>query len=130
MDIITDASAIIAVVAMEPEREKVILLTRGANIVCPNMISYEISNGLTKMMKKKVIGKKQMLNMFEYYKRIIIKQIEVDFMNALEIAWNYNIYSYDACYLELADRLKLPLLTFDGNMAKIGKEIGINILGE
>ncbi|MDR0476265.1 MAG: type II toxin-antitoxin system VapC family toxin [Treponema sp.] len=56
--------------------------------------------------------------------------MEVDFRNALEIAWNYKIYSYDAYYLEAAKRLRLPLLTFDGNMAKIGKELGIDILGE
>ena len=130
MEIIADASAIMAVVAMEPEREKVIKLTKGAKIVCPDMISYEIANSLTKMMKKKIIDKEHMLKMFGYYEKIIIRKIEVDFMKALEIAWHYKIYSYDACYLELAKRLGLPLLTFDGNMVKVGKEIGINILGE
>jgi predicted nucleic acid-binding protein len=58
MEIVTDASAIMAVVAMEPERENVIRVTRGAKIICPNMISYEIANGLTKMMKKKIIDEK------------------------------------------------------------------------
>jgi predicted nucleic acid-binding protein len=47
----------------------------------------------------------------------------------LEIAWDYKIYAYDACYLESAQRLDLPLLTFDCNMARIGKELGITILG-
>ena len=130
MEIITDASAIMAVIAMEPEREKVIKLTRGAKIVSPNMISHEFANGLTKMIKKKIIDKERMLNMFEYYERISIRQVEIDFKKVLEIAWYYKIYSYDACYLEVAKRLGLPLLTFDGNMAKIGKELGINILGE
>jgi predicted nucleic acid-binding protein len=32
--------------------------------------------------------------------------------------------------LESAKRLNLPLLTFDGNMIKVGKKLGINILGE
>jgi predicted nucleic acid-binding protein len=36
---------------------------------------------------------------------------------------------YDVCYLESANRLRLPLLTFDGNMAEIGKGLGITILG-
>ena len=94
------------------------------------MISYEIANSLTKMMKKKIIDKEHMLKMFGYYEKITIRKIEVDFMKALEIAWHYKIYSYDACYLELAKRLGLPLLTFDGNMVKVGKEIGIKILGE
>jgi len=34
------------------------------------------------------------------------------------------------CYLELAKRLRLPLLIFDGQMARVGKEMGIDILGE
>jgi hypothetical protein len=62
-----------AVIAMEPERERVILLTRGAKIVSPNMISFEIANGLTKMMKKKVISKELMLNMFGYYENIPLR---------------------------------------------------------
>jgi len=35
----------------------------------------------------------------------------------------------DACYLELAQRLNLPLLTFDTNMTRAGKDLGIRILG-
>jgi len=31
--------------------------------------------------------------------------------------------------LESAKRLSLPLLTFDGNMIKAGKELGMNFLG-
>ena len=48
---------------------------------------------------------------------------------ALDIAWEYKIYAYDACYLEAAKRLNLPLLTFDGNMIKVAKELSIRILG-
>jgi predicted nucleic acid-binding protein len=70
-----------------------------------------------------------MINAFKYYKRIPVKQVEIDIEKALEIAWNYKIYAYDACYLEYALRLDLPLLTFDGNMARVGRELGINILG-
>jgi predicted nucleic acid-binding protein len=70
-----------------------------------------------------------MINTFEYFKKIPIKTIPIDIKNALEIAWNYNIYAYDACYLESAIRLNLPLLTFDGAMTRIGKELGVSILG-
>jgi len=47
----------------------------------------------------------------------------------MEIAWNYKIYAYDALYLEAAQRLNLPLLSFDGGMRKIGNEIGLTVLG-
>lgn len=129
MDMILDASAIMAVIVKEPERDLVIQLTQDAVIFSPDMVSYEIANGLTKMMKKKIIEKERMVNAFNYFSQIPIKTIQVDFQKALEIAWDYKIYAYDACYLESAKRLSLPLLTFDGQMRRIGKELGITILG-
>ena len=129
MDMILDASAIMAVIVKEPERDLVIQLTQDAVIFSPDMVSYEIANGLTKMMKKKIIEKERMVNAFNYFAQIPIKTIQVDFQKALEIAWDYKIYAYDACYLESAKRLSLPLLTFDGPMRRIGKELGITILG-
>jgi predicted nucleic acid-binding protein len=129
MEIIMDACAIMAVIVKEPERNLIIQLTQNAVMVSPDMVSYEIANALTKMMKKKIIEKERMINAFNFFKKIPIKTIEIDIEKALEIAWDYKIYAYDACYLESAKRLNLPLLTFDGNMIKIGKELGINILG-
>jgi len=129
MEIIIDACAIMAVIVKEPERDLVIELTKNAVIVSPDMVSYEIANALTKMMKKKVIEQERMINAFEYFKKIPIKSIEVDFIKALEIAWDYKIYAYDACYLEAAKRLNLPLLTLDDNMIKVGKKLDLDILG-
>ena len=130
MEIIMDACAIMAVIVKEPERDLVIKLTQDAVMVSPNMVAYEIANALTKMMKKKVIEKERMINAYNYFKEIPVKTIEIDIEKALEIAWDYKIYAYDACYLEAAKRLNLPLLTFDGNMIKVGKELDIKIIGE
>ena len=129
MEILMDACALMAVIVKEPERDLVIQLTQDAELVSPSMIPYEISNALTKMMKKNVIEKQRMLNAFNYFQKIPVKIIEIDFDKALEIAWEYKVYAYDACYLEAAKRLNLSLLTFDKNMIKTGKELGINILG-
>ena len=124
-----DACAIMAVIVKEPERELVIELTQGAVMVSPNMVAYEIANALTKMMKKKVIEKERMINAYNYFLKIPVKTIEIDIEKALEIAWDYKIYAYDACYLEAAKRLHLPLLTFDDNMIKVGKELNVKIMG-
>jgi predicted nucleic acid-binding protein len=129
MEILMDACAIMAIIVKEPERDLIIQLTQDAVMVSPDMVSYEIANALTKMMKKKIIEKELMINAFNFFKKIPIKTIEVDIEKTLEIAWDYKIYAYDACYLESAKRLNLPLLTFDGNMIKVGKELGINIVG-
>jgi len=71
-----------------------------------------------------------MISAFNYFTKIPVKAIEIDIEKALEIAWDYKIYAYDACYLEAAKRLNLPLLTFDGNMIKVGKELNVKIIGE
>jgi len=129
MEILMDACAIMAVIVKEPERDLVIQLTQDAVMVSPDMVSYEIANALTKMMKKKVIEKERMINAYIFFKKIPVRTVEIDIEKALKIAWDYKIYAYDACYLEAATRLNIPLLTFDGNMIKVGKELGIKIIG-
>jgi predicted nucleic acid-binding protein len=47
---------------------------------------------------------------------------------ALKLSCKYNIYAYDAYYLETAYRLKMPLLTLDGTMKHNGKDMKIDIL--
>ncbi|GHT46602.1 twitching motility protein PilT [Planctomycetales bacterium] len=129
MELLLDTSAITTVLVGEPERETVINLTKNVTIVAPSVVPFEIANGLTKMMKKKIIDRNKMIEVFSYFQRIPIKLIDVNIKHSLEIAWEYNIYAYDAFYLEPAQRLGLPLLTFDGNMARVGSEIGLIILG-
>jgi predicted nucleic acid-binding protein len=94
------------------------------------MVSFEIANGITKMLKKKLIDtQEKMIRIIESFEKIPIKIVEADLKKSLEIAWRYRIYAYDAFYLETAERLDIPLLTFDGGMRRIGKELGINVLG-
>jgi predicted nucleic acid-binding protein len=49
-----------------------------------------------------------MIDAFNYFKRIPIKTIEINIEKALEIAWDYKIYAYDACYLESAVKFNVP----------------------
>ena len=131
MELVLDASAIMAVIVDEPESDFVIDCTQNSIIVSPHVVSFEITNGLTKMIRKGIISNKEkMINLIKSFQQIPIKFDENNLEKTLEIAWNYKIYAYDAFYLETAQRLNLPLLTFDNGMRRIGKEIGITILGE
>jgi len=131
MEIVLDASAIMAVIADEPESDVVMNCTKNAVLVSPYIVSSEIANGLTKMMKKGIIDNKdKMIDLIKIFQKIPIKTAEINLEKSLEIAWDYEIYAYDAFYLETAKRLNLPLLTFDNRMRKIGKQIGITVLGE
>jgi predicted nucleic acid-binding protein len=130
MEILLDASAIIAVIADEPESQIVINCTKNATVVSPNIVSCEVTNALTRMMKKNVIiSEEQMINLIKNFRLIPIKIVDIDLENTLKIAWHYKIYAYDAFYLEAAKRLQLPLLTFDKGIKNIGNDLGLNILG-
>jgi len=64
-----DACAIMAVIIKEPERDLIIQLTKNTVMVSPDMISYEVANALTKMMKKKIIEKERMINAFNFFQK-------------------------------------------------------------
>ena len=46
----------------------------------------------------------------------------------LEVAREHRLSTYDACYLELAERMRLPLATLDADLAKAAREIGVGLL--
>ena len=130
MEVILDASAVIAYITGEPKSIIIIENTENSNIVSPNILPFEIANALTRMLRRGIIDSKaKMIGLIESFQIIPIKLLEIDLKKSLEIAFDFKIYAYDAIYLETAKRLDLPLLTFDNGMKRIGQEIGITILG-
>jgi predicted nucleic acid-binding protein len=128
MEILLDASAIMAVILNEPNRDKVIALTKSAVLVSPEIISFEIGNALINVFKKQKITEDELLAAYSNYIAIPIRSVNVDIEKALKIACKYKIFAYDAYYLEIAHRLKLPLITFDSSMEKVGFDLKIDIL--
>ena len=48
--------------------------------------------------------------------------------DTVELAERFALTSYDACYLELAQRRALPLATLDRDLRAAGKKLGISLL--
>ena len=119
-----------AVILNEPNRKTVITLTKNATLLSPEIISFEIGNALINLFKKQKITEEELLSAYRNYTEIPIESIKVDIEKALKIACKYKIYAYDAYYLETANRLKLPLITFDASMKKVGLDLKINISGK
>jgi predicted nucleic acid-binding protein len=130
MQVVMDASAIMSVLVEEPGRKIVENLAAYADLLSPEVMPFEIGNGLTKMMKRNLVSEKEMQSVFDYYTTIPIGLRKIQMKRALDIAWKYKIYAYDAYYLEIASRLNLPLLTFDDNMKRTAKDMGIFVLEE
>lgn len=53
MDIVIDTSVIIAVIANEPEKGDLVELTKGANLIAPLSVHWEIGNAFSAMLKRR-----------------------------------------------------------------------------
>jgi len=53
MNIVIDTSALIAVIAEEPERNRLIELTSGCTLIAPGSVPWEIGNAFSAMFKQK-----------------------------------------------------------------------------
>jgi predicted nucleic acid-binding protein len=130
MNVIMDASAIITMVIDEPEKGLIINLTKDVELLSPKMVSFEIGNALTRLKRRQILNDEEIVEAYNVYKKIPLRLVEVNIESALKIACQYNIYAYDAYYLEAAFRLKLPLLTLDKPMKNIARKMNLDILEE
>ena len=128
MKIIADSNTFLAVALEEPEKKRIIELTVGHDLVAPEVLPFEIGNALTAMMKKRTIEADEMTSVWDIFQTIPVELRQINIRSALEIAARFNLYAYDAYFIECAYSLRCPLLTLDQGMKMVGQDIGIDIL--
>lgn len=128
MDIVIDASAILAVIVDEPERDRIIDLTKGHNLLGPGSIPWEIGNAFTSMLKQHRIDLKIAKRGLTIFQSIPIRYVSVNFNNAISIAHANKMYAYDAYFLDCASRHNIPLLTLDRPLTRIANKLGIQVI--
>jgi predicted nucleic acid-binding protein len=128
VEIVIDTSAVLAVIAEQDEKAELVRLTRGATLVAPPSIHWEIGNALSAMFKRKAIGLKEALQLLEAYTDIPINMAEVGLKQAVELSAKLNVYAYDAYVLACAINERAPLLTLDGGLRERARELKLNVL--
>ena len=128
MRIVVDTSTIIAVVAGEAEKARLIELTKDATIVAPPSIDWEVGNAFSVLLKRSRITLEQAIEAIEVYQEISLEIVEIDLKEAVRLAGNHKIYAYDAYILRCAIEHNLPLISLDQNMIEIAKQEGIQVL--
>jgi predicted nucleic acid-binding protein len=128
MEIVIDTSAILAVIGEQPEKAELVRLTRGATLVAPPSVHWEVGNALSAMFKRKAIGLDQASTLLGAYAAIPIRWVDVVLRQAVELAARLNIYAYDAYVLASAMNQRAPLLTLDGGLRARARELKVNVL--
>jgi predicted nucleic acid-binding protein len=128
MDIVVDASIIIAVIANEPEKDKLVALTQGADLIAPSSIHWEIGNAFSAMLKRNRVTLHQALQAIAVYDCIPIRFTEVELDESLKIAAELNIYAYDAYLIRCALKYNAPLLSLDKNLIRVAQFKGAQVI--
>ena len=128
MEVIVDTSVIIAVIANEPEKVAIIRQTRGAALVAPLSVHWEIGNAFSAMLKRRRITLEQVHQAIEIYKTIPIRFVDIEMKLALEISNEFNIYAYDAYIIQCAVQYKQPLMALDEDLIGYARKKGIRTI--
>ncbi|MCD6117445.1 type II toxin-antitoxin system VapC family toxin [bacterium] len=128
MLIVIDTSVVIAVITNEKHKNKLIQHTIGCELIAPQSLHWEISNAFSAMFKRNRLTLSQARTAIDYYQKIPIRFLDIDLKNALSIAYENNIYAYDAYFIECAIRQKAALLTLDDKLKTISKTLNIKTI--
>jgi len=128
MNLISDTNIFLAVALDEPEKDNIIQLTSNANAISPEILPYEVGNALSAMVKRNKLTKDESLLAFEKVKSIPVRLVSIGIQQALKIAVEYNIYAYDAYFLQCAKQLSCPLITLDKKMKQVAYDLKIEVV--
>lgn len=128
MKIVADTNIFLAVILCEPERDEIIRLTAGHDLVAPDVLPFEIGNALSSMLKRRKLMPDDLLRVWDAAEQIPIDLRSIDIREALKIAFQLNIYAYDAYFLSCAISLNSPLITLDRRMDEVAQSLGIHIM--
>jgi predicted nucleic acid-binding protein len=128
MKIVIDTSVIISVITNESHKDLLINITKGASLLAPESLHFEIGNAFSAMLKRKRISIEDALFAINSYEKIPIQFCTIDIKESLKIANNLNIYAYDAYFIECAQRNRSPLLSIDEGLSDAAKKYGLKII--
>lgn len=128
MDIVIDASVIIAVITNETIKPQLVSATNGVDLIAPHSIYWEIGNAFSAMFKQNRISQEQAFSAVAAYKKIPIRYVDIELEEALAIAYDLNIYAYDAYLLHCALKYRCSLLTLDNGLKYAAGMMNVNLV--
>lgn len=127
MEVVTDTSALLAVLLDEPERPALIRLTQGATLLAPGSVPWGVGNGLIAGFRRKRLSTRQVRDAWTSFERVPLRLLDVAVPRALALAEQLGLYAYDGYILEAARAQRLPLLTLDTRLRAAAHELGLEV---
>ena len=128
MNVIIDASAIIAVLTNEPIKDRLVALTHQADLLAPHSVHWEIGNAFSAMLKRERITVERAIQALQIYRQIPIRFVEVELGETLRIAHAHRLDAYDAYLIRCAEKYSAPLLSLDRGLLAAARSQGVQVL--
>lgn len=129
MTLVSDTSAIMAVILNEPTRARLREKTQGADLIAPPSLRWEIGNALSAGFKQGRLSLDDALEAVrEYQENIPIRFVEISLPEAVRQTHDLGIYAYDAFMIVCAKQQSCPLLTLDGGQRDAAEEAGVEVI--
>ena len=128
MNLVVDTSVIIAVITNEDHKGQLIAISKGADLIAPASIHWEIGNAFSAMVKRKRISLDQTNFALAAYIQIPIRFYDVSLSTALDIAQRLNLYAYDAYVIACALKHNSPIVSLDSGLLDAAHKAGAEIV--
>jgi predicted nucleic acid-binding protein len=118
--------------ATDHTRELLIKQKGGATLVVPSLWYYEVANGLVVGLRRKLLTADNHAEALAFFNSLRITRddegVEKAFSISSTLSQRYGLTVYDASYLELALRRKIPLATRDVALQGAARKCGVELL--
>jgi predicted nucleic acid-binding protein len=112
--------------------DAVMLKVANEGAVTPSLWRFEVANGLqTAIRRKRIDGAyrdRMLTNLAALNIRIDAESDSYVWSATVRLAALHGLTVYDAAYLELAQRRRLPLATFDAALARAAGQAGVEVI--
>lgn len=132
---VLDASVIVSWFSPHEDNQyamEVLNLFEDKSAIAPGLCCLEVTNVLRLLEKKKSIQRLDVERALQYVDALPIEIDKIDCrfgrQDLFNLAREHDLTIYDACYLDLAVRLGLPLATLDAKLAEAAERAGVGVM--
>ena len=137
MSLVLDSSMCLSW-CFEDERTPAVMAVRErvveAGAIVPALWRYEVANALLMAQRRKRVDAERRTALLQALGDLGIDEDRAPegdpWRATVQLADLYRLTVYDASYLELAQRRRLPLATLDGDLIAAAEQTGVPVLGE
>jgi predicted nucleic acid-binding protein len=111
--VVADASVLAALLFGEPRASEAVRLLRDADLYEPALLPFELASIARKKARGHPEKREAILRALQIGLSLAVTWVDVDHLAVVELALATGLTTYDAAYLEVAQKLRIALVTFD-----------------